>query len=277
MRLLLVVHPSRDSSAVVAGRLAAEALRLGLRVAASPDDASRIEGVESWVVEPPGPQDVVVAVGGDGTVLQAAHLGLSIGAPVVGINAGTVGFLAEVDPSQIPEALDALVSGRFRESPRMTLEVEMPDGSLAVGLNDVVVEKAVSRQVVSIGVSVAGERLVEYRTDAVIVATPTGSTAYTFSAGGPLVDPEMDALILTAVAPHNLFGRAIVFDPTAELEVTVTTERAARVNIDGHTLGDLGVGEGIKVRSGPGRVRLLRLAPTNFARTVKEKFHLHDA
>jgi NAD+ kinase len=100
-----------------------------------------------------------------------------LGRALLGVNAGTVGFLAEVEPARIAEALDRLVAGRYQVSTRMTLAATMPDGRVVTGLNDVVVEKAISRQVVGIAVRVAGEALVQYRTDAVIVATPTGSTA----------------------------------------------------------------------------------------------------
>jgi NAD+ kinase len=159
----------------------------------------------------------------------------------------------------------------------MTLRAELPDGSAVNGLNDVVVEKVVSQHVVAIGVSVEGERLAEYRADAIIVATPTGSTAYTFSAGGPLVDPELDSLVLTAVAPHNLFSRAIVFGPGITLDLTVASDRPARVNVDGRSQGDLAPGDVVRVSKGEKSVQLVRFSPRNFARTVKEKFHLHDA
>jgi NAD+ kinase len=278
MRLALVLHPTRESSATVGSTLAAAAAERGITVVAAPDDAARMPGVTRWDASGSVEVgDVIVAVGGDGTVLAASHLSRTHDVPLLGVNAGNVGFLAEVEPAQIPEALDRLVAGRFRISTRMTLEATLPRGRVVPGLNDVVVEKAVSRQVVGIAVSVAGEGLVEYRTDAVIVATPTGSTAYTFSAGGPLVDPEIEALILTAVAPHNLFGRPIVFGPTVALEISITSDRPARVNIDGHHHADLSPGDTITVVRGSRPVRLLRFNPSNFARTVKEKFHLHDA
>jgi NAD+ kinase len=199
------------------------------------------------------------------------------GIPILGVNAGTVGFLAEVDPSRIGDALDALRDGDYRISPRMTLRAELPDGTTADALNDVVVEKVVSQHVVSITVSVGGQKLADYRSDAIIVATPTGSTAYTFSAGGPLVDPELDSLIMTAVAPHNLFGRAIVFGAAVTLDLLVSSDRPARINVDGLAQAELLPGDTVRVSRGPDPVRLVRLSPSNFARTVKEKFHLHDA
>ncbi|HAX82283.1 MAG TPA: hypothetical protein DCY40_06945 [Actinobacteria bacterium] len=276
MRLVLVLHPSRESSAEIGRQIAALGAERGIEITATPEDAARMPGVEAWDGAT-APGDFVVAVGGDGTVLAASHLSREWDAPLLGVNAGTVGFLAEVEPGRVGEALDRLQAGRYQISTRMTIAATMPDGRVVTGLNDVVVEKAISRQVVSIAVKVAGEALVEYRTDAVIVATPTGSTAYTFSAGGPLMDPDLEALVMTAVAPHNLFGRPIVFGPTVELEIAVTSDRAARVNVDGHHQADLDPGDAITVVRGKRPVRLIRLDPANFARSVKEKFHLHDA
>ncbi|MDP2623887.1 MAG: NAD(+)/NADH kinase [Actinomycetota bacterium] len=276
MKIALVLHPDRESSSEIAAKVAAAAAERGIEVTISEPDASRVPSATPRAREPLE-ADFIVAVGGDGTVLQAARMARISGIPILGVNAGTVGFLAEVDPSRIGDALDALRDGDYRISPRMTLRAELPDGTTADALNDVVVEKVVSQHVVSITVSVGGQKLADYRSDAIIVATPTGSTAYTFSAGGPLVDPELDSLIMTAVAPHNLFGRAIVFGAAVTLDLLVSSDRPARVNVDGLAQAELLPGDTVRVSRGPDPVRLVRLSPSNFARTVKEKFHLHDA
>ena len=275
MKLVLVLHPTRPTAAATAARLVAAAAERGIMVSGTPGDALRVPGLE--VGPEPGEGDVVVAVGGDGTVLEAARVARAAGLPVLGVNAGTLGFLAEVEPARIAAALDALVADEYVVARRMTVEVTLPGGATVDGLNDVVVEKAISRQVVGVAVSVGGESLVEYRADAVIVATPTGSTAYTFSAGGPLVDPDIEALILTPVAAHSMFGRAIVFSPDVVLDLLVTSDRRARVNVDGRTCAELSPGDAIRVTRGKSSVRLLRFDPRNFAHTVKEKFHLPDA
>lgn len=277
MKIALVLHPNRESSSEIAAKVAAAAAERGIEVTISEPDASRVPSATPRGQDAELEADFIVAVGGDGTVLQAARMARVSGIPILGVNAGTVGFLAEADRSRIGNALDALRDGDYRISPRMTLRAALPDGSTADALNDVVVEKVVSQHVVSITVSVEGQKLAEYRSDAVIVATPTGSTAYTFSAGGPLVDPELDSLVLTAVAPHNLFGRAIVFGAAVTLDLLVSSDRPARVNVDGRAQAELSPGDTVRVSRGPDPVRLVRLSPGNFARTVKEKFHLHDA
>jgi NAD+ kinase len=277
MKLALVLHPTRESSAEIAGKVAVAAIERGFDVVIAESESGRVPAATPQPYGPELDADFIVAVGGDGTVLQAARIARSADLPILGVNAGNVGFLAEADPAEVGRAFDALASGDYRISPRMTLRAELPDGTAVDGLNDVVVEKVVSQHVVAIGVSVEGERLAEYRADAIIVATPTGSTAYTFSAGGPLVDPELDSLVMTAVAPHNLFGRAIVFGPAITLDLTVASDRPARVNVDGRAQADLAPGDVVRVSKGEESVRLVRLSPSNFARTVKEKFHLHDA
>jgi NAD+ kinase len=277
VKLALVLHPTRDISSEIAGNVASAAAERSIEVVVLGDDSDRVPAASAHESGEALDADVIVAVGGDGTVLQAARIARAAGLPILGVNAGTVGFLAEVDPGLIGPALDALLAGEFRISSRMTLMAELPGGIAVEALNDVVVEKVLSQNVVGIAVSVGPQHLAEYRADAVIVATPTGSTAYTFSAGGPLVDPELDSLVMTAVAPHHLFGRAIVFGPETTLDLRVSSDRPARVNVDGRVQTELSGGEVVRVSRGPNPVQIVRLSSSNFARTVKEKFHLHDA
>lgn len=277
MRLALVVHPERESAAALAADLVARAVRRGIEVSAVPHDARRVPGTALRPAEAPLQADVVVAVGGDGTMLEAVRVALDADLPVLGVNAGHVGFLTRVEPGRIDAALDALAAGGWAESRRMTLCARVRGRPDAVGLNDVVVEKAVSQHVVKISVVVGAERLVSYRADGVVVATPTGSTAYTFSAGGPLVDPELEALVVTAVAPHNLFARPIVLRPEVSLRLTVDDDRPARVNVDGRTLAVLAPGEEVEVSRGERAARFVELWPRHFAVAVRERFHLHDA
>lgn len=277
MKLALVVHPDRDSAAALAADLAARAARRGMEVLAEPADAARVRGTSARAPGAPVGADVVIAVGGDGTMLEAVRVGVAADLPVLGVNAGHLGFLTRVEPDRLDAALDLLAAGGWNESQRMTLTARIPGKPEAIGLNDVVVEKAVSQHVVKVSVTVGRERLISYRSDAVVVATPTGSTAYTFSAGGPLVDPELEALVITAVAPHNLFSRPIVLRPDQQLRLTVEDDRPARVNVDGRTLGVLTPGEHVEIARGDRSARFVELWPRNFAVSVREKFQLHDA
>lgn len=276
MKIGLVIHPDRESAAKLAGVVVTAARAQGIEVLARPDDADRVVGAIPCS-DAFSDCDAILAVGGDGTMLEAVRIAIVADLPILGVNAGHVGFLTEVEPRRVDEAIAALVAGRYRESRRMTLTAHLPDGATVSGLNDVVLEKTVSQHTVRVAVSVGEERLVEYRADAVIVATPTGSTAYNFSAGGPLVDPELEALVVTAVAPHNLFGRPIVFRPSARLRLTVEGERPARLNVDGRSTADLSPGDLVHVVRGTAAARFIRLTPRHFAAAVREKFRLHDA
>jgi NAD+ kinase len=273
----LVVHPFRTEAADIASQLASAAVERGFTVTAAAEDAARVPGTIARPGSEPTGVDVIVAVGGDGTMLEAVRRAESLDAPILGVNAGQVGFLAEVEPARIHDALDALAAGRYEESRRMTLAALMPGRPPVMGVNDAVIEKEVTQHVIRLAVFVGSERLIRYRADAVVVATPTGSTAYTFSAGGPLVDPELEALVVTPVAPHTLFGRPIVFRPGARLRFVVEADRPARVNVDGRSLGELAPGEEVEIVRGEHVARFIRLVPRNFATSVREKFHLHDA
>ncbi len=276
MKIALVLHPTRAVAADLAGLVAATARDLGFEVTVDEADAERVPAASPRPTDALA-ADVVLAVGGDGTVLEAARRAITTALPVIGVNAGNVGFLAEIQPDEIGPGLAALRSGDYSITERMTLSATTSEGLELGALNDVVVEKEMSQNIIRLVVSADDEQLVEYRADGVIVATPTGSTAYNFSAGGPLIDPELEALTVTAVAPHTLFGRPIVFGPRTSLRLSVAGDRAARLNGDGRDYGMLEPGQGVTITTGPDVVRLIRLAPQHFAAAIKRKFHLHDA
>lgn len=277
MRLTLVVHPDRAGAADVASQVVAAARKRSLPISVAPGDAERVPGAEIRRSGDPIDADVIIAVGGDGTMLEAVRVGAPSGTPVLGVNAGHVGFLTEIEPARIEAALDAIERGEYEISERMMLSASVEGGRMIHGLNDAVVEKVVSQHVVKVGLHVGLERMIGYRSDAVVVATPTGSTAYTFSAGGPLVDPSLDALVVTAVAPHTLFSRPIVLRPTATLRLVVEDDRPARLNVDGRAISVLEPGQSVTVTRSDVHARFVRLAPhRHFTAAVRDKFHLHD-
>lgn len=220
--------------------------------------------------------DLVVAVGGDGTVLKAAQLAVSMGVPVVGINLGTIGFLAEAEPDEMEETLSALIEGRYRIEERNTIEVRLPDGTTALGINDVVVEKIDSQRLVVLDVDVDGEPFLRHRVDGLVIATSTGSTAYSFSAGGPLLDPRVPAILVTPVAPHSLFDRTLVIPSDSTIEVTVADDRSVRVSADGREVGSMAEGDRATIGPGPTRAQFVRMREEGFPGRVTRKFRLED-
>ncbi len=221
--------------------------------------------------------DLIVGIGGDGTLLRSAHLAHSLAVPVIGVNLGKVGYLAEVEPENIEDMLRSLSDGQLGTSLRMTVAAMTPDGETHHGINDVVLEKVISQRLVDISVNANGEFFTNFRADGLIIATPLGSTAYSLSAGGPVVDPDLDALIMTPVAPHSLMSRATVFAPTTALRFTVTTKRQVRINIDGRRGVVLEKGESVEVRAGQEPVRFLTTGVHPFPQAVRHQFGLDHA
>lgn len=223
------------------------------------------------------PIDLIVGIGGDGTLLRAAHVAHGLDVPVIGINLGTVGYLAEVEPENIGEMLRRLAEADLVVHSRMTLAADVPDGRTLHGINDIVMEKVLSQRLVQISVDVNEEFFTTFRADGLIISTPVGSTAYSLSAGGPVVDPDLDVLILTPVAPHSLMSRPTLFAPGAELRFTVATERQVRINVDGRVGTVIDEGESVVVRAGKRPVRFLTMGIHPFPQAVRHQFGLDHA
>ena len=217
--------------------------------------------------------DVVIAVGGDGTMLAAVRHALAFDAPVLGFNLGTLGFLTEAEPPDLYPVVARLIAGDYEIVKRMTVAASI-GGVSALGINDVVVEKIDTTRLISLEVVVDDEEFVTYHADGLVIATPTGSTAYSFSAGGPLVDPLVDALVMTPVASHSLFERSMVLPAQSQIDVTVTKDRLVRVNVDKCDLGELGEGETVSITRGDRDARFITFGAPSFPELVKDKFGL---
>lgn len=269
MKLGLVVHNGQAEVVDFARRLVDVAAGVGVDVVA---DARTAEIVDPGsLVE--GSPDVVVAVGGDGTMLAAVQVALEESVPVFGFNLGTIGFLTETEPDELEPAMKALAAGQFSTVPRMAITASV-GGSTATGLNDVVVEKVDTLRLVHLEVEIDGEPFLTYRADGLIVATPTGSTAYSFSAGGPLVDHSIEAILLTPVASHSLFSRTMVLSPDSVIRVTVRRQRPVRVSLDKVRLGEAGDGAVVEIKKAPEPISFVRFRPQSFPVNVTEKFQL---
>ena len=216
-------------------------------------------GVE-LVGEDPSAADVVVVLGGDGTMLRALRASLGSRTPVFGVNFGRVGFLTSADGSELETAVARVFRGEFKVISLCTLEVELPSGS-AEGINDVVVTSSKPGRMVELDWVVSGEDLGRQPCDGIICATPTGSTAYNLSNGGPVVMWGLEAIAITFVAPHSLHARPLVVPRGVDVRITnATPDVAATVTADGHPQGELGPGDAVAVRLG-GDPALLALLP----------------
>lgn len=218
----------------------------------------------------------VVAIGGDGTVLKAAAIAVELGIPVCGINVGRIGYLAEFAESEIDDLSQAIGWDEF-VTRRHNIVSVATSSHTATGINDVVVEKVAGQRIIEIAVRINDKPLATYRTDGMIVASALGSTAYSLSAGGPIVDPSLDALTLTPIAPHSLLTRAIVLSHDAVVTLTIVGDRPARIHVDGRELCTVSPDEPIIVQSGEESVRFLTLERHPFPHAVREHFGLDHA
>ena len=279
----VVVHSGREAARVAASRTAARLARKGIGVVGCNQD-SWLAGDEASVEwREPGAfadgLDLVVVLGGDGTFLRAAYMARDDGVPLLGVNLGRLGFLSEVELHDLDRALDGLVAGDYHVEERMTLAVEVHDAAGAVigrswALNEASMERTQSQRLVVLEVYVGSTRLAGIPCDAVICATPTGSTAYAFSAHGPVVSPLVDAILLVPVAPHSLFDRTLVVDPCEALLVRPADGSDCVVALDGRETIGVPPGGSVVVTRGETAVRMVRLSAFDFYARVRDKFRL---
>lgn len=237
-----------------------------------------LAGVESGLDERAlaAASDLLLVLGGDGTILRALHRMGGTVPPVFGINLGSLGFLTGVHSEEWPLAVDAIVDGNYRLSARTLLRVELEHGGRIAGtftgLNDAVVSRGQHTQLIKVEVRVNGEELCVYNADGLIVATPTGSTAYSMSAGGPLLLPESACFVITPICPHVLTNRSTVVTDTALLELRLAAAvPGVTVNIDGQEIRAFGPGDVLRISRAAERLQLATLPGRTFSNVLREK------
>jgi NAD+ kinase len=223
--------------------------------------------------------ELVVSLGGDGTMLRAAQWAHRDDIPLVGINLGTLGYLTEADAADWRPTLEAILDGRHQIEERMMLACELTpvDGERQsfVGLNEVLVERSSSHRLVRLLVNIGGESLAAFNADGVIVATPTGSTAYALSAGGPIVGPQAECLVVVPVSPHMIFSRPFVLASDVTVEIFVDGPgQEASLSLDGALGCDIRTGDHVKVVRHPRPLRLVRVGGPGFIDRLRTKLGL---
>ena len=274
----LVLHPERDSAEAVAAVLD-WAARKGAQVLGMEGEIRRLNcaAIPVTAEELGKRSDLVVSLGGDGTMLRAMRLADGQRAPVLGVNLGKLGFLAEVDVPELPGALSAIDDNKFTVEPRLALDAIIGD-EVVTAFNDVATVRFPGLPTAVVAVRAAGHPFVSFAADAVVVATPTGSTAYSFSAGGPIVSPAVEALLVTPAAPHSGYDRGLVLSlqDSLTLEILPTSGRLA-VEVDGRVAAHVDVGDRIELRSRPGAAHVVRLGRTTFYERARRKLRLTDS
>lgn len=224
--------------------------------------------------------DLMLSLGGDGTMLRAVDLVADDGVPVLGVNLGQLGYLTEVEPTGVRMALKRFLAGSFRIEERMRLEVSLHrdghDVERLQALNEAVVEKSQMGHTVRLDVELDERPFTSYVSDGLILATPTGSTAYAFSAGGPIVDPRHRAVLMAPVAAHMLFDRALVLRPDCQVRVTVGGDRSAGVSVDGRAAAALEPGDAVICSASDRPARLVTFGTHDFHAVLRAKFGLSE-
>lgn len=224
--------------------------------------------------------DLMLSLGGDGTMLRAVELAADDAIPVLGVNLGQLGYLTEVEPAGIRMALKRFLAGSYSIEDRLRLRAVVHSSTQGTrtfsALNEVVVEKSQMGHTVRLDVELDGRAFISYVSDGVILSTPTGSTAYAFSVRGPIIDPRHRAVLMSPVAAHMLFDRSLVLQPDCQVRVTVAGDRAAGVSVDGRTGAPLAPGDVVECTGHPAPARLVTFGTHDFHAVLRSKFGLSE-
>jgi NAD+ kinase len=274
----VVLHPERDSAEAVTAILD-WAKQRSIEVLGIVSELSRLRCAATGVTpeELGRRSDLIVSLGGDGTMLRAMRLADRQRAPVLGVNLGKLGFLAEIDVPELPDALSAVDAHEYTIEPRLAVDALLGD-QVMTAFNDIAVVRQPGESGARVAVRVDDQPFVSYAADAVVVATPTGSTAYSFSAGGPIVSPSVEALLVTPAAPHSAYNRGLVLsvNDTLALDILPGSEQLA-VEVDGQVAVYVAAGDRIDLQPRPAAARVVRLGRTTFYERARRKLRLTDS
>ncbi|MGI9645777.1 MAG: NAD(+)/NADH kinase [Ilumatobacteraceae bacterium] len=278
--VFVVAHHERDQTSACAEDAARWCREHDLSFWMQPDDAAELSLDQYASDRAADEADLVLSLGGDGTMLRSVHLLNGANVPLLGANLGSLGYLTEVEPEFLPEALRRFFEGQemgeWRLDKRMMLDVSVDGEPAGRALNEAVVEKSHAGHTVRLLARIDGEPFTYFAADGLIVATPTGSTAYSLSARGPIVSPRHRAILLTPVAPHMLFDRTLVLDPTEVVEIEVSGHRPAEVVVDGQSVASLDDGGVVRCVPSEATAGFVRFGVNRYHQILKAKFGLQD-
>jgi NAD+ kinase len=279
--VLLVAHTSRGQIVLHAERAAGQLAEAGIEVRMLADEAGAVSASVQVVEADVAARgcELVLALGGDGTFLRAAELARPAGVPMLGVNLGHVGFLAETDPQGLEDAVAAVISGRYAVEERVTVDAEIIiDGVVtetAWALNEASIERTSRERMIELAVAVDQRPLLRFGCDGLLCATPTGSTAYAFSTGGPIIWPNVDALLVVPNAAHALFARPIVVSPSSVVDVDlISPGHEAVLSCDGRRSLTVPACARVRMQRGALAIKVVRLGDVTFTDRLVSKFQL---
>ena len=244
-----------------------------------PDAAATLEARAVQEADIAAEVDLIIAVGGDGTMLHAAALTGSGKVPLLGVNRGRLGFLADISPAEMLENLEQILEGNYSRETRLLLEAKITaaDGSqrLAVAVNDIVLQRRETGRMIDVETRIADRYVNTHAGDGLIVATPTGSTAYALSCGGPIIEPLLDAVVIVPICPHTLGDRPIVIPASLDIEVKLLPrhDTKAEVSVDGHSLGELDPDDRLLISESANRITLIHPPGYDYYGILRSKLH----
>lgn len=272
MRSVALVVPASRADAVKQAERASDLLQsCGVQVLTEEETLPLLPGAR--LLDRKSGADAFISLGGDGTLLRCAQYAAACDAPLLGINMGRLGFLAETEPDILEEALAMLLRGAYQVEERAMLRVRTSDGRQHDAMNDVVISRGGYARLITMRVLVDGEEVGSYHADGLIIATPTGSTGYSLSAGGPIISPQVDCAIITPVCAHSLQHRPVVVPGGAAIAVCLDADEevAASLQVDGQSCAALQQGAQVEISRAPRCVRLVRLKEGHFFALVRHK------
>jgi NAD+ kinase len=253
--------------------------KAGIDVVTLPDAAATLETRAVQEADIAAEVDLIIAVGGDGTMLHAAALTGCGKVPLLGVNRGRLGFLADISPAEMLENLEQILEGNYSRETRLLLEAKITaaDGSqrLAVAVNDIVLQRRETGRMIDVETRIADRYVNTHAGDGLIVATPTGSTAYALSCGGPIIEPLLDAVVIVPICPHTLGDRPIVIPANLDIEVKLLPrhDTKAEVSVDGHSLGELDPDDRLLISESANRITLIHPPSYDYYGILRSKLH----
>jgi len=275
-RIALIAKSEADGLAETLFNLSDYLKHRGLEMLAGPN-AAKVLGTHPHDLSDLSDQcDLALVIGGDGTLLGTARCLANTGIPIVGINLGRLGFLADISPSVMRESLDAILAGEYQLDERFFLEARLGDQPGVLAFNDVVLHKWNSARMIEFETRIDGSLVHRQRSDGIIISTPTGSTAYALSGGGPLLSPGLDAISLVPICPHTLSNRPIVVNGKSDIEIRIcerTNPKRVRVTCDGQTSAKFNRGDILKVKKYDHPIQLIHPADHDHFELLRAKLN----
>ena len=278
-KVIVLPNLNKDSGAVITKTVVNKLLSLGITAYVDKSIEALADSGVVFYKDAPGDAELIVVIGGDGSVIDASGLAVELDIPLLGINLGKVGYLATLDPEDIG-LLSNLVIGDYIVNERMLLAASKKgtDGLITrserLALNDVIICRECGLGIYDFTVENKGGDRVIYRADGVVVSTPAGSTAYSLSAGGPIISHTLESILLTPLCPHSFFNRAIVYGPEEEISVTNTSPKSLKINIDGRPFVSLEEGEACLISKSRRNIKMLTFTESNLFSTLSKKITL---